>query len=311
MPKVSVIILTYNRAHFIPSAIKSVLNQTFQDFEIIVVDDASKDNTWEVVSGFHDHRIRYIRHETNQGEAAGRNTGVMSASGQFVAFLDDDDEWMPEKLQMQIDVLEDSPPEVGCVYTGCLGIGKTGGILDITVPKKRGDLFQELLMGSFITTSSLLLRRICFEKVGLFDEGISYGNDFDMWLRISKHFQFECIRAPLVKYHSHDNNISSNLELVIGGWEALLKKHAKLLASNSREHSHRYLDLGEVYCLAGNVRKGRETILKAIKLYPFEVRHYYNFCLSLLGVNNFRKFKEAKEKLTSRIRESYYSLLLR
>src|SRR5262245_46961170 len=112
MPKVSVIIPTHNRADFLRDAIFSVLNQTFQDFEIIVVDDASTDNTSEVIGAFNDERIRYLRHDTNKGGSAARNTGILNSQCDYIAFLDDDDQWLPEKLAKQVDTLIASPPDV-------------------------------------------------------------------------------------------------------------------------------------------------------------------------------------------------------
>ena len=117
MPAVSVIIPTYNRAEFLRLAITSVLNQTFQDFEIIVVDDASEDHTHEVMNNLNDKRIKYIRHEVNKRVSAARNTGVLHSSGDYIAFLDDDDEWLPSKLQRQVALLEDSTSTCGGVYT--------------------------------------------------------------------------------------------------------------------------------------------------------------------------------------------------
>lgn len=99
IPTVSVVIPTYNRAHLVGRAIQSVLNQTYQDFEIIVVDDGSTDNTEEVVKSFNDPRIRYIRHDQNRGGSAARNTGIKMARGEYIAFQDSDDEWLPEKLE--------------------------------------------------------------------------------------------------------------------------------------------------------------------------------------------------------------------
>ncbi len=125
MPDVSVIIPIYDRSEFLCTAIASVLAQTLQDFEIIVVDDASADDTQEVVGNLDDGRIRYIRHEINKGVAATRNTGVLNSKGKYIAFLDDDDEWFPEKLKKQFDLLETRPRIVGGVYTGSLAVEAT------------------------------------------------------------------------------------------------------------------------------------------------------------------------------------------
>ena len=111
MPKVSVVIPTYNRPEFLGAAISSVLNQTFQDWELLVVDDASENDTEEVVDGFGDHRLRWFRHEKRIGGSAARNTGIVNSVGAYVAFLDDDDEWLPDKLRLQVELLR---KESGC-----------------------------------------------------------------------------------------------------------------------------------------------------------------------------------------------------
>jgi glycosyltransferase involved in cell wall biosynthesis len=301
MPKVSVIIPTYNRAEFLRSAVISVLNQTFQNFEIIVVDDASKDHTQEVVNSLSDKRIRYIRHEKNKRVSAARNTGIVHSKSDYVAFLDDDDEWLPAKLQKQLDLLEASPPIVGVVYTGIFVVEESSRkILASSFPRNRGNVFEEILTQNRIAqTSTFLLRKECFERVGLFDEDIDFGEDYDMWLRISKEFQFEYINELLVKHliHDHSTSLMRNYEAVISSINILLKKHARLLASNNKGHSSRYRILGEAYCYIGDIRKGREAFAQAIKLYPFEIRHYYNWFLSLLGAKNFNKFKESKARI--------------
>src|SRR5581483_7703419 len=106
MPKVSVVVSTHNRAELLHAAIASVLSQSFQDFEILVVDDHSQDHTAQVVQRFRDGRIKYLRHETRRGGAAARNTGIQNSSGEYIAFLDDDDEWLPEKLETQVALFE-------------------------------------------------------------------------------------------------------------------------------------------------------------------------------------------------------------
>jgi len=300
MPKVSVIIPTHNRADILREAITSVLSQSFSDFEIVVVDDASRDNTSEVVRAIDDQRIKYLRHETNRGVALARNTGVLNSTGQYIAFLDDDDEWLPDKLKKQYDLLEGSPVIVGVVHTGSFAVDVSSRkILRQLTPTKRGKIFDEMfIQNSIAPTSTFFLRRECFERVGLFDVKLEFGEDFDMWLRIAKEFQFEYIEEPLVKFSVSNNksSLSANYELKIRGGEAQLRKYAALFALNSKVHSRRYLDLGVLYCYKGDVIKGRKALIKAIKIYPFEPKYYFNLCLSLLGANNFKILKQLKEQ---------------
>jgi glycosyltransferase involved in cell wall biosynthesis len=175
-PAVSVIIPTYNRAHLIGRAIQSVLDQTYQDFEIIIVDDGSTDNTEVVLKKFQnkDERIRYIRHDKNKGGSTARNTGIKAARGRFIALLDSDDEWLPEKLQKQLEVFESSPPEVGVVYTKTYHRANKKIYPFSKEEQKDGMIFQDLLNLDISKncgqTSTLLIKKECFEKVGLFDE---------------------------------------------------------------------------------------------------------------------------------------------
>jgi glycosyltransferase involved in cell wall biosynthesis len=304
MSRVSVIIPTYNRAEFLSSAITSVLNQTFQDFEIIVVDDASNDNTQEVVSSFNDKRIRYIRHEINKGGAGARNTGIKVSTGKYIAFLDDDDEWLPWKLQMQTDLLEESPPRVGVVYTGFVMVSRADGqILYKGIPTRKGYIFNEMLIENVIgATPSVFLRRECFNRVGLFDENLPFAEDWDMWIRISKEFHFECIKEILVKCYFHNRNkLTANIEALSKGAEAMLRKYTRSSALK-KNLSHIYLGIGVLCCYNRDTKKGREVFLKAIRLYPFEIRHYFNLCLSLLGAGNFSRLKKIKEKVVASFR---------
>jgi glycosyltransferase involved in cell wall biosynthesis len=304
MIKVSVVIPTCNRASFLKAAIQSVLNQTFRDFEIIVVDDASEDETPEVIRSFTDPRIRCVRHEANKGQGVTRNDGIRCASGDYIALLDDDDEWLPEKLKKQVSMLDSSPSRVGLIYTGFYRVeGLIKRVIDQFIPQKHGYLYEDLWAQNWIKTcSTVLLRRQCFEKAGFFDEELPSAADYDMWLRISKEFEIEYVAEPLVYYTVHDNRISTNHESKVRGLEALLRKHAPEFARDRQGYSQKYLSLGINYCFVGNIKKGRKAFVQAIRLYPFEIRHYYNFSLSLLGENSFRYLKRIRDR---------YSMLFR
>ena len=299
IPKVSVIIPTHNRSHLLSKAIQSVLSQSFQDFEIIVVDDASKDNTAQIVNVFSDKRIRYIRHRVNKGDCRSRNSGVKHANGEYIAFLDDDDEWFPEKLGMQVSILDNSPLKVGVVYTGSIAVDiANGNELYTRISTMRGNIFQHLLRyEEFITTSSVLLRKICFEKVRLFDESIAYCSDYDMWLRIAKEFYFECIQAPLVKYGIHKNNLGSNYSLQIKGKESVLNKYYQYFLLDNKGHSHICYRLGILCYYNRNYKKSRKYFLHTIRMNTFWIKPYLFLCFSFLNANTIKKLIKIKNNI--------------
>lgn len=298
MPQVSVIIPTYRRPEFLRKAIASVLTQTFRDFEVIVVDDASNDDTSEVVRSITDTRIRYIPHETNKGGGATRNTGIRNAHGEYIAFLDDDDEWLPEKLELQIKVLANSPPEVGGVYSGYQKIERTTGeLIGSHVPTKKGNLANVLLDYNWVgSTSSVLLRKECVEKVGLFDESLPSLQDYDLWIRISRDFHFAFVSKPLVIYYIHNNKISTNPEAFRQGLEIMMSKLGNSSSTLRKNYWYRFIRLGVLYCLNGETKKGRKAYYKAIRLYPLHVKPYLILCLTLLGTDVFRKVMDGRKK---------------
>ena len=142
-------------------------------------------------------------------------------------------------------------------------------------------------------TSSVVLKRECFARVGLFDEDLPSFQDYDLWIRIAREFQFDYIRDSLLKYYVHTHKISTNLDGIARGLEKVLVKYGESKAFR-RQCSYRYLLLGRNFCLQGNLKKGRKAFIKAITLYPLEIRHYFNYFLSLLGEKSFQQFKWSK-----------------
>ena len=301
MPAISVIITTYNRSGALHRAIASVLNQTMQDFELIVVDDASVDDTPRVVEHFAAANIKYLRHAENQGATAARNTGISNSQGRYIAFLDDDDEWLPDKLRLQFARLEASPMNVGAVYTGWLIVhGLTGNVLSQQRPSLKGYVFDSMFVrGMIAPTSTFLCRRSCFEKVGLLEESLQYCEDQDILLRIAKEFTFDCIDEPLVRYTDPDSvhtSLSRNYDRVISGKEAYLKKYADVFARHRAVHSLQHVQLGVFYCYNGNMSEGRASFWTAMRINAIEPRTYFNFALSFLGARLFKKLKVSKER---------------
>ena len=303
MPDVSVIIPTYNRAHLISRAIQSVLDQSYQDFEIIVVDDCSTDNTEEVIREFQekDERIRYIRHERNKGPAAARNSGIKAVKGEYIAFQDSDDEWLPEKLEKQMKVFKISPPEVGVVYTGFWRLEKTKKtyIPFSWVTQKEGNIHEDLLRGNFIGTPVALIRKECFKKVELFDEYISAREDWELWIRISKYYEFKYIPEPLmISYYTSGGVDEKSIIVNINILEFIVNKHYKNFAEHKKILSKHYFNIGLNLCSIRHLSKGKKYFIKAIKIYPLDIRYSLMLIISVFGqkalstvVEAYRKFK--------------------
>ena len=223
MPKVSVIIPTYNREKFIERSIRSVLDQTYQDFEIIIVDDGSTDNTRKVL-GPYTGKLKYIYQE-NEGSSAARNRGIKESIGGYIAFLDSDDIWMPEKLALQVDIL-DKNKNIGIVYSKMFMFNEKGERIGTKPERATGRNFTELIeIAGDIPTSSVLTRRECFDKAGLFDKDLPTIQDFDMWLRISEYYDiYEYEKTSLAHYYRHGRQNTDNRINVLTGLVNVNKK---------------------------------------------------------------------------------------
>jgi glycosyltransferase involved in cell wall biosynthesis len=297
-PQVSVIIPTCNRARLVPTAIQSVLRQTFSDFEVVVVDDASDHCVSEVVGNFNDDRIRFIRHNSRRGGGAARNTGIRNSNGEYIAFLDDDDEWYPEKLARQMEVMLKAQPEVAAIYTGYVVVDRDSGrVCRRRIPSERGDLKQKLLVGNPIGgTSSMLVKRSCLVKVGVFDETLPSFQDRDLWIRISREFHFDYVQEPLLNYFLHSEKVWTNLEALTRGLEIMVEKYGSV-PTFRKQCSGRYLEFGVRFCEASQMGRGRLAILKSIRLYPYRIKPYLYLGLALFGPRLFTIVQEKKAKV--------------
>jgi glycosyltransferase involved in cell wall biosynthesis len=204
--KVSVIIPTYNSEDYINEAIKSVLSQTYKNYEIIIVDDGSSDNTATLLKKYQG-RLKYF-YQNNQGSAAARNLGLNNSSGEFIAFLDSDDVWFPEKLEKQVRIMKENP-RLAFVFAAAYMVNESGEIVKCWDNKNEPTMdFKRLYEKNFICTSTVLLRRYCLERIGNFDENLKMSQDWDLWLRLAKKFEFKFICQPLINYRMHSNNIT-------------------------------------------------------------------------------------------------------
>lgn len=212
MPKVTVIIATYNAIAYLPSTVDSVIKQTFTDFEVLIIDDGSTDETVEWVSKLVDPRVRLIS-QANQGVAVARNQGITGAQGEYVAFLDADDLWEPTKLEKQVKCLEENPL-VGLVNTSIVNIDEQGKPLGaVNASDVEGNVLKYIVEENLILCGSApMVRRSCLEAVQGFDQKLMSAEDWDLWIRLAARYEFAVIREPLVLYRQHLNSKSNNIE---------------------------------------------------------------------------------------------------
>lgn len=208
-PTVSVIVAAYNYGRYLAACLDSLCAQTFVDWEAVIVDDGSTDDTPQVVARYlPDERIRYLCTD-HVGQPAAKNHGIRAASGRYVAFLDADDVWLPEKLEKQVRLL-DEKPEVGVVATRRMQIDPQGNVvpLDADYVQHRGYVVEHMFWRNFVCFSSSMVRASVFERVGVFDEALPLAIDYDLWLRAARCFAFDYVDEPLVYYRSGHANLS-------------------------------------------------------------------------------------------------------
>ena len=225
---VSVIIPTYNRADTIERAINSVLAQSYNNIEIIIVDDASTDSTFRIIQTFKDSKIKYIRNEKNLGPAISRNRGVFVAKGEIIAFQDSDDEWLSNKLEIQIEKMKNIP-EFAMVYCPYLYFGKKTirQVPDENIPicELEGNIYSSLLKCNKIGTPTILVKKEIFEIVGGFDENMYAYEDWDFAIKVSRDYKIGYIPTALVNAYYSDNGVNSNDYNLANGISVILKKN--------------------------------------------------------------------------------------
>lgn len=236
MPKVSVIVPAYNAVAYLPQTIDSVLQQTFTDYEVLIVDDGSSDGTADWAAQVSDPRVKLIL-QPNQGAGAARNTGIRNAQGDYVAFLDADDLWEPTKLAKQVGRL-DQQPEVGLVHTWITFANPDGSLSDRTMQtSSEGHIWNQVVVYNPLKCgSTAMVRRRCFEELGYFDQSLKYSEDWDMWIRIARNYAFSVIAEPLTYYRIHPFNKSKNYEGQLQCFRQIIDK-----AFKSPPERYRYL----------------------------------------------------------------------
>jgi glycosyltransferase involved in cell wall biosynthesis len=287
---VSVVIPTYNRRHLVVEAIESVLAQTYRPLEIIVVDDGSTDGTEEELSRFKD-KLRYLRQE-NRGPSAARNLGIRAATGEFVALLDSDDLWEPAKIEKQVALMERSP-QVGVVFCEIQRLNVTTGETVVRhCPRDlRGDLRRELLRRNCVigSDSAVVVRRACFDQIGVFDEGLQQAEDWDLWIRISRHFHYDFVAEPLVTIRTHGDNLHQQVRVMHEYQLEVIRRAFERDPVDSGNHLLRrrtlayiHFDAGGEYLTAGKYGLALRHLLRTVALWPFDYRYHATLARALL-----------------------------
>jgi glycosyltransferase involved in cell wall biosynthesis len=278
-PQVSVILPTYRRPAFLERAIASVERQSLQAWDLIIVDDnhaesRERRDTEAVVARFaSDGRIRYVQHARNLGGGAARNTGIRTATTPFVAFLDDDDEWHPTKLERQLARILASPSNVGLVYCRVRKIETATGRESMTRTDGRSHSVRQLLMSNTIGSTSCILCRVdALHAVGLFDETLPSRQDIDLYVRLAERYAFAFVDEPLVTFYRHDEaSISTNIEASIRAHQLFLAKHRDRIEADPEVLRVRLQELGRLLVWAKRYPEARSVFLRAWRLRPTSI----------------------------------------
>ena len=284
MNKVSIVIPTHNRCVLLEKAIKSVLEQDFIEFQLIIIDDASEDNTENFVKSLNDNRIEYYKIEKSKGGNYARNLGISKCNGRYIAFLDDDDEWCSTKLRKQVELFE-KDSSVGLVYTGSEIIYVSEDIKYFNIPNLKGELSKKILIKNYIgTTSSVIIRKDILNKTDCFDENLSALQDYDLWIRICQLCNVEVVKEPLVKYYNRRNvgQISENIEKYSAAIKWINKKYeTEIKKLTSIERTEREFEnlllLANKAIRNNNSRLGRRYLIQGfrVKIKPKSIALFF------------------------------------
>ncbi len=303
MPRVSILLTCYNHFAYLPQALEAVRAQTFRDYEIIAVDDGSTDETRAFLSAQTD--VRCIFNETNLGTYATLNVGLAAATGELIAVLNDDDVWLPTKLERQIALL-DANPAIGLVHTfghfiDANGDRQAGNPLGFAFPRfESGDVLLGLVYENKIIASAALARRSCFDRVGTFNPSYFGSGDWEMWWRIAEEFTVGCVDEELTLYRVHGANASHKLEriwaddLKLRNWMTTRFDHLEGRFSPKliqKARAFNFAAIGTVATLTGHLADGRKAYRESIRLERGRWKTYARLAATFLPRDMFRRLR--------------------
>jgi glycosyltransferase involved in cell wall biosynthesis len=289
---VSVIVPCFNHARFLPEAVASILSQSHSDLELILVDDCSSDNSWDLMKSFaaKDHRVKAVRHEYNQGLPTTRNDGLRIAKGAFIAFCDSDDVWETRKVETQLRLLR-SHPDYDMVYCETLIIDEhgtpTGERFSDPYPLPTihsGWLFPQLLRGNFINVQSALMRRRCLDSVGHFDKDLRVLEDWWYWVQLSRRHRFLFHPEPLARYRVHGQSMNA---MKTRSFPVTRVKLFRRLLDNYPDldlsaKAHIAYVMGVDLCTLGKYRVGRRMLWNAVRLSVADAKAFDRFIKAIV-----------------------------
>lgn len=284
IPRVSVIVPAYNAAVYLPYALDSVLTQSYAQWEVIVVDDGSTDNTRAVVDSYRPRlgdRLQYIQ-QSNRGLPAARNTGIRAASGEFIALLDADDVWLPHRLERGIQVL-DADPGVGLVHARVVRINAQGvitGQLAVDTRYMSGRIARHIYTRrAHIVCPTVMFRKTCLGAAGWFDEAMQATEDRDLWFRIALRYRITYIDEVLAYYRLSPSSMTSNLDRLLKGQLYFVAKHFRSGAAPRTDQlqalGNIYRELGDSLFRGGAVKQSIGSYLRAVGYNPLNVPNVY------------------------------------
>jgi glycosyltransferase involved in cell wall biosynthesis len=252
------------------------------------------------VTAIDDPRITYLKQDRNSGAGRARNTGISHARGEYIAFQDSDDEWVADKLSAQMGIISNAPADVGVVYTGywrIIGDHKVYLPPDYVSPKE-GDILAALLRGNFITTQTALIRKACFEKAGVFDNDLPRLQDWELWIRIAKHYLFRYIPKPLVLTYYQKESITAHHDALIRAFELILRKHRDDFERDKNVLAQAYFTVGSHLLFAQAQTPQEKTYLRrAFRLNPFCMTYLFYAVLSLIDTDTFSMGRTVYRKI--------------
>ncbi len=299
MPEVSVIIPTYNSAQYVVEAVESVLAQTYQDFEILVIDDGSTDETAQMMRRYQTP-VRYI-HQQKGGVAVARNRGIQESQGRYVAFLDADDTWLPHKLERQIEALRQQPHDQVC-YSAFTIVDSDLNLISLSQGQRRGSTLEDLLTRGNVIGSicTVVCERTLFDLVGGFDPVLSQCADWDMWVRLAAQTEFLYVDEPLVTYRQHDASMSRNAPLleydslqVLSKGFAMPKLSESLRAQHQAAFARNYMVLAGTYFHARRYCDFLRCAARAVTMDIHQIRYLTAFPMRIAARLKTRNLSEA------------------